>query len=278
MFHSVQDSLKTLTDSLNEKSSSPRLDAELLLGKILEKNRAWLYAHGDAALDQQQKNLLLNFLNRRLAGEPIAYLLEQKEFWNLSFTVNPAVLVPRPETEHIIEWILECFTISHPYNVLDLGVGSGALALALAVEKPDWAIDAVDISNAALHVAQQNASLHQIKNVMFYCSDWFQSLPEKKYDLIVSNPPYIAEDDPHLNDLTYEPRLALAAGHTGLEAITEIIKKSPAFLQPEGYIAIEHGYDQAEAVSTCFKTHGFQDITLHTDLAHLPRFTTARHK
>lgn len=280
MIDTIKNTLNIVTDSLNKKSLSPRLDAELLLGKVFEKNRAWLYAHDDEPLNSQQQELIIKFLNRRLTGEPIAYLLEEKEFWNLTLAVNHAVLVPRPETEHMVEWVLELpsFQRKFEHSVLDLGVGSGALALALGVEKPDWAIDAVDISKAALCVAQQNAERHQIKNVMFYCSDWFQSLPEKKYDLIVSNPPYIAEGDPHLNELTYEPRLALTAGHTGLEAITEIIKKSTAFLQLGGYIAIEHGYDQAEAVRACFETCGFQDIRLHTDLAQLPRFTTARYQ
>lgn len=277
MLSNVQNTLESLTQALKEKSTTPRLDAELLLAKIIEKPRAWLYAHNEAILNPKQKSLLENFLTRRLLGEPIAYLLEEKEFWSLSLKVNSAVLVPRPETEHMVEWVLEHFLPENVLSVLDLGTGSGALSLAIASEFPNWSIDAVDVSPEALKIAEENAYAHHLKNIKFYLSDWYGALPAKKYALILSNPPYIPANDPHLTELTHEPLLALQSGNSGLAAIQTIIKQAPAFLQAGGYLAIEHGYNQGKTVQELFSQYGFIDITLHTDLAHLPRFTTARY-
>jgi release factor glutamine methyltransferase len=272
----VKGKLQYVAESLQYHSSTPKLDAELLLAKAIDQSRAWLYAHWEYELTSEQQSLLENLLSRRRQGEPMAYLLEEKEFWSLKLAVNPAVLIPRPETEHLIEWILAQFTDETLKQVLDLGTGSGALALAIASEFPNCCVDAVDISAAALKVAKENAAHHQLHNIAFYQGNWCQALPPKKYSLIVSNPPYIAAQDPHLAELTYEPLVALEGGSSGLEAIQIIVQEAPLFLKSGGYLVLEQGYDQSDKVREIFIKRGFTDITLHTDLAELPRFTTAK--
>jgi release factor glutamine methyltransferase len=264
-----------LTQDLAQFSDTPRLDAELLTATVLQNSRSWLFSHWDEALTDEQRLQLQNLSARRRSGEPMAYILEHKEFWGLKLSVTPSVLVPRPETEHLVEWILANFPATSPLQLADLGTGSGAIALALAVERPVWRIDAADNSQPALLLAQQNAADHQLQNIQFYLGEWCKALPKKRYHILVSNPPYIAEADPHLQKLTYEPRQALASGPEGLDAIREIIEQAPNYLLKTGFLVLEHGYNQAEAVSQLLRERGFTNIQIHFDLANQPRFITA---
>ena len=186
------DAVKQITLKLAAISTTPRLDAELLAAKILQRSRAWLFAHGEQVLTASQHQQLQDLAVRRHCGEPMAYILGHKEFWGFTLTVTPEVLVPRPETEHIVEWILANFPEYPPLQLADLGTGSGAIALAIAAERPAWRVDATDISPQALAVARQNAENNAASNVNFFLGDWCVALPAKKYDLLISNPPYIA--------------------------------------------------------------------------------------
>ncbi len=275
--------MKTLKDTLDQTvkkltatSSTPRLDAELLIASILQRSRSWLLAHFDEILTSDQLQTLDELVSRRAAREPMAYLLGVQEFWGLKFNINPDVLVPRPETEHIIEWVLARFPEMQSLSVADLGTGSGAIALALAFERPLWRIEATDHSAAAIEVAQKNAAQLELSNVQFHLGNWCQALPPaQKYALIVSNPPYIPEEDPHLELLTHEPIQALSAGADGLDAIHEIIIQAPSYLTSPGYLVLEHGYDQATKVTKLLRQYAFTDIQSHRDLAQQPRFVTA---
>lgn len=270
----INEAIKLITQKLAVASDTPRLDGELLIAKVLQQNRAWVLAYPEQELTHEQQNQLRELTDRRTRGEPMAYLLGYQEFWGLKFKVDENVLIPRPETEHLVEWILARF--GHPaLRVADLGTGSGAIAIALAVERPEWWIDTVDSSAAALKIAQHNALDQQVNTVHFYLGNWCDALPQKPYDLIVSNPPYIAEQDPHLSALSYEPRSALSDGADGLEAIRSIIKSAPHYLARSGYLVLEHGYDQAVAVVKLLQQQNFSDIQNHCDLAHQPRFVTA---
>jgi len=271
----IHDTIKLLTQKLATVSDTPRLESELLIANVLQTTRTWLFTYPEQALTATQQQQLWNDLERRLRGEPMAYILGYQEFWGLKLKVDANVLIPRPETEHLIEWILAHCEHS-PLRVADLGTGSGAIAIALASERPEWSIDATDHSPTALAIAQQNAANHQVKNVHFYLGNWCDALPPKQYDLIVSNPPYIADQDPHLSALIYEPRSALSAGVDGLNAIRTIIEQAPDFLAENGYLILEHGYDQAAMVTKLLQHQHFTDIQIHTDLAHHPRFATAR--
>ena len=272
----IHDTLKLLTQKLTVVSSTPQLDSELLTANVLQKNRAWLFTYPEQALTTTQQQQLWHDLERRLRGEPIAYILGYKEFWGLKLKVDANVLIPRPETEHLVEWILTHYQHS-PMRIADLGTGSGAIAIALASERALWSIDATDHSAAALAIAQQNVADHQISNVHFYLGNWCAALPQRQYDLIVSNPPYIADHDPHLSALSYEPHSALCSGADGLNAIRIIIKTAPHYLTESGYLILEHGYDQAQTIAELLKQHGFTNIQNHRDLAHQPRFVTARY-
>jgi len=189
--------------------------------------------------------------------------------------VSPAVLIPRPETEHLIEWILLNYSENSLVKIVDLGTGSGAIALSLATERRNWHIDAVEQSPEALTIAKENALIHQLPQVNFYLGSWLSALPLEKYDLIVSNPPYIALGDAHLRDLKHEPSDALVSGSDGLDAIREIIAQAPEYLINSGYLILEHGFEQAEKIIELLQQKGFVEIKNHRDLADLPRFTTA---
>jgi len=266
------------TQQLAAISSTPRLDAELLLALIFQKSRSWLFAHLEQALTPEQQWEIRHLTARRVSGEPMAYILGHQEFWGLKFKVTTDVLIPRPETEHLIEWILANFPEHSPLQIADLGTGSGAIALSLAVERPVWRIDATDQSLAALSVAKQNAAHHQVSNVNFYIGDWCNALPQKNYALLTGNPPYVAKNDPHWQQLTHEPSIALSAGEDGLAALREIIAQAPDYLVKPGYLVLEHGYNQAPAVTKLLKQQGFTDVQSHYDLAHHPRFVTGRYQ
>lgn len=253
-----------------------RSELDLLLAKALNKPKAYLYAHPEYSLNSTELNLFNILLNRYQKSEPLAYILEETEFYGLSFFINPSVLIPRPETEILVKFILEKFPQKN-LTVLELGTGSGVIAISLAKHRPDWIITAADISEEALKLAQSNAVHHEIsQNLNFINSNWYQNLPPLGYDLIISNPPYIAETDPHLKALTAEPSLALVAGKEGMDAIEEIMQGAQAYLNPEGCMILEHGYDQAERVQQCYKANGFKAIQTMKDLSHHDRITFAR--
>lgn len=266
-------------EKLSAVSDTPKLDADLLLMQVLKKTRAALFLDKEATLSEIDCDALNHFVLRRLAGEPMAYLLGTQPFWTMDLIVTKDTLIPRPETECLIEWILQHFSTRKEQgtiSIADLGTGSGAIALALARENNAWEIDATDYSHAALVVAKKNADHYAVKNITFYQGDWCDALPPKKYDVIISNPPYIAAQDPHLNQLTFEPIAALVSGEKGLTAIEKITAQATFYLKPNGYLVIEHGFDQATAVYNLFEKNNFTDIQNHVDLSNLPRFVTGK--
>ncbi|MDI1352514.1 MAG: peptide chain release factor N(5)-glutamine methyltransferase [bacterium] len=260
--------LEQATTQLKPFNSSARMDAEILLCHLLVKNRAYLYAHPEAELDQTQYDQYMQQITERSQNKPIAYLTGEREFWSLSLKVTPDTLIPRHETEKLIELTLELMQHKSQVNLLDLGTGSGAISLALACEKPHWQIDACDLSEEALIVAKENAQQLGITNVTFYHSNWYQSLPKKKYDVIVSNPPYIAENDPHLKqgDVSFEPLSALVSGQDGLADLQYIITHSYEYLLPNGLLLVEHGYDQKFPINAILNQLGYTNISCWQDI------------
>lgn len=251
------------------------LDAEVLLAHVLQKNRSYLRAHDRDELDSFQQEQFDALIERRKNGEPVAYLTGHCEFWSLDFLVTNDVLIPRPETELLVETVLEIFPKTKKITIADLGTGSGVIALALASECPCWEIIATDFSQSALNIAKKNAQRLSIDNVTFIQSDWCLQLPQKKYDIIISNPPYIAENDPHLLALQYEPKSALVAENEGLAAFERIMQQAKHYLNDGGLLLFEHGYQQAEAIHKLFKQFLYKDINTKQDLAGLPRVTYA---
>jgi release factor glutamine methyltransferase len=255
-----------------------RYDAQALLALVLERPRSWLLAHGDARLGIEQAAGFAEALARRAAGEPLAYLRARQEFYGLDLAVGPEVLVPRPDTETLVVWALERLADrgdpAPAPTVLDLGTGSGAVALAIARHLPDARVSAVDASAEALAVARANGTALGV-DVAWRLGDWFGALAdaEARFDLIVSNPPYIAEGDPHLAALTHEPRLALISGPDGLDAIRTIVAGAPGHLNDGGWLLLEHGHEQGGAVAGLMKDAGFAGIGLRRDLAGRPRCT-----
>lgn len=269
----------TLAQSLRRAQTLglERIDAQLLhllaLGKPLHE-RAWLLAHDSDTLDEATLTRLAPLLERRLTGEPLAYITGTKEFFGLPLQVDARVLDPRPDTETLVEWALERLPLDAPHEVMDLGTGSGAIALALQHQRPQARVSAVDASQEALSVAQANAERLQLP-VRFIHSHWLQGIAGR-FDLIVSNPPYIEADDPHLAALRHEPLQALASGADGLDDIRAIIAQAPAHLKPGGWLLLEHGHDQAEAVRTLLSQAGWQNVQSRKDLAAIERCTGAQ--
>ncbi|MDM8563262.1 peptide chain release factor N(5)-glutamine methyltransferase, partial [Candidatus Marithioploca araucensis] len=251
----------------------PRLDAEILLCYVLGVTRSYLYAWSDKILTPNQYAQFQALLTRRAQGEPIAYITGRKEFWSLDLQVTENTLIPRPETELLVEQALARLSPESQAEVIDLGTGSGAIALAIAQERPFCRILATDNSMAALKVARANAQNLGIQQVAFLMSDWWAALGEIKATLIVSNPPYIAKDDPHLTGVKVEPRRALVAGVDGLADIRQLIAGAISHLEIGGWLLLEHGYDQAEAVRKLFIQQGYESVTTYKDLAGLPRVT-----
>jgi len=266
-----------LIQALDLSASDARLEAQLFLTQVLSVNRAWLLAHDDAELTAPQTAQFETTLNRRLHGEPVAYIFGEKEFYGLRFKVNRAVLIPRPETELLVDLGLARLPLNTPCRVLDLGTGSGAIALTLAKLRPLAEVVAVDVSADALQLAADNAAHLGLSNVRFIQSDWFSQLDTVgKFDAIVSNPPYIAAHDRHLSqgDLRFEPARALASGPLGHDALDLIILHAPQLLSPAGWLALEHGYDQAAHVRAALSQAGFQAIITQCDLAGVDRVTS----
>jgi release factor glutamine methyltransferase len=260
-----------------------RLERRLLLEAALGKSHAWLLSHPEHRLEPRESATFMRWMERRARGEPIAYLLGRREFFGLELTVTPAVLIPRPETEGLVEWALELVDPERVPTLLDLGTGSGAIALALHAQHPELAITAVDASAAALAVARDNAMRLQPRlggrPITFLESDWFDALTTQRFDLILANPPYVAQDDPHLarGDLRFEPQSALASGPQGMDDLVRIIAGSPDHLSPGGFLLLEHGYDQGPACEALLAAAGFANISTRPDLAGLPRLTGGRY-
>ena len=251
-----------------------RGDAEWLLAHVLGKSRSWLYAHGDDMLPPDIAPRYTELLERRIAGEPLAYLTGRKAFWRFELHVTPDTLVPRPETELLVELALAHLPRDREVHVADLGTGSGAIALAIAWERPRAKIVAVDASAAALDIARGNARALRLGHVEFRLGDWCEPLGDERFDVIASNPPYIALGDLHLEALRYEPSSALASGHDGLDAIRAILRGAPAQLKPGGALLIEHGFDQGEAVRALFAGAGFIEIDTGLDVEQRERVTS----
>jgi release factor glutamine methyltransferase len=269
----VAEALVSGARSLRHASDSPRLDAELLLGRVLGLPRAGLITRGDAAVATLDEQLYSSLLERRREGAPVAYLTGCREFWSLPFVVTPAVLVPRPETEILVELAIGLLTDDSPSAVLDLGTGSGAIALAIASERPRARVTGVDISAAALEVAQQNSRRLGVANVDWRLGSWFEAVPDRRYDMIVANPPYIGAADPALAALAAEPRIALCSGPTGLEALSAIAAAASAHLARRGWLIMEHGAGQAAQVAHMLEQHGFEELRTQPDLSGRPRVT-----
>jgi protein-(glutamine-N5) methyltransferase, release factor-specific len=255
--------------------SNPRLEAELLLTAATGWTRTALLAWPERILDPAAAERFAALLARRLTGEPIAYILGRQTFWTLELRVTPDTLIPRPETELLIEIALDRLAAQRPVQVADLGTGSGAIAAALASERPDWRLIATDRSAQALAVARDNFRLLGLEQIRCLQMDWLRALASDTLDAILSNPPYIAEQDPHLGrgDLRFEPRLALTPGGDGLDAIRAIAADAGRCLHPGGLLAVEHGFDQAERVRRILAQSGLQAIETHRDLAGLERVT-----
>ena len=273
--------MKTLGEALAAARAAgmARLDAQLLLGHVLGRDRAWLLAHDDASLCGEQAARLEALMARRRAGEPVAYLLGEKEFHGLTLQVDARVLVPRPDTELLVDWAIELLrgelaTIEQP-AVLDLGTGSGAIALAVKHDCPSAVVTATDASGEALSVAQANATRLGLA-VEFHRGAWWQAVADRRFHLALSNPPYIASADPHLAALTAEPGLALTPGPEGLEALRTIVAGGADRLEAGGWLLLEHGFDQADAVQALLRDAGLARIATRQDLGGQPRCTGAR--
>ncbi|MGH8373340.1 MAG: peptide chain release factor N(5)-glutamine methyltransferase [Gammaproteobacteria bacterium] len=271
--------IKTLLDSavarLDAGSDSARLDAELLLTQVLGRSRGYLRAWPEQAVEDGHQREFDRLLVARLQGTPLAYLAGQREFWSLPLKLTRDTLIPRPDTELLVQTALECSPADAAWRIADLGTGSGAIAAAISSERLLCRITATDVSRAALDVARENAATLGLGNIEFRCGDWFAPLSGTHYNLIVSNPPYVREGDPHLDegDVRFEPRRALISGPDGLDAIRQIIEKAPAYLLPGGWLLLEHGYDQAESVRALFAAQNFAGIRSVKDLAAHERVT-----
>lgn len=252
---------------------NPQRDTEILLSYVLKKNRAYLFAHPEHMLNQHQSETLHNLLAERAQGVPIAYLTGEREFWSLNLKVNRHTLIPRHETELLVELALEKIPDHPKVHILELGTGSGAISLALAKERPQWHIVACDLSKEALLVAQENARDHQVHNMTFYHSDWYKNIPQHHYHAIISNPPYLAAKDPHLQegDLRFEPHNSLVSSQQGLADLLLIIKQGYDYLIPEGLLLVEHGCDQKPQVHTILKESGYNKVQCWQDIQGLDR-------
>jgi len=263
----------TLAGALMLDHTSARLEAQYLLQHALDKPRAWLLAHPETAPSPEQLASYEAMLRRRLRGEPVAYILGEREFFGLAFKVTPATLIPRPETELLVELALQRLPPSGSARVLDLGTGSGAVALSVAHARPEAEVWACDVSSEALAVARENARRLALDNVRLLESDWFDALPGMRFDMIVSNPPYIAEGDPHLSqgDLRFEPVRALSSGSDGLRDIRHLVAGGKDFLRPGGWLLFEHGHDQGAPVRALLCQRGYRSVLSVPDLAGIER-------
>jgi len=267
-----------LIQQLALEAGDAKFEAQLLLQNVLEVNRAWLLAHEHDTLPSKADADFEALLTRRLLGEPVAYILGCREFYGLNLTVTPDTLIPRPDTETLVEAALEKTPADANCTILDLGTGTGAVALAIAKHRPHAQVTAIDASHAALRIAEHNAKQLGLAHVHFTLSHWFSAVEGERFNLIVSNPPYIEQHDPHLNqgDLRFEPMSALASGTDGLDDIREIIAHSLVHLLPQGWLMLEHGYNQANLVADLMAESGLVDIKTIQDLGGNDRVTIGK--
>lgn len=254
------------------------VDAEWLLQHVIDRSCAWLFTHRDDVLGHEQARRFEALVQRREQGEPVAYLTGRRGFWSLDLEVTPATLIPRPETELLVELALQQLPVDRASRVADLGTGSGAIALAIAHERRQARVIATDASIGALEVARRNAKRLDIGNVEFHHGEWFAPLQGERFDLIASNPPYVAVGDPHLDegDLRHEPASALSSGSDGLDDIRTIAADAPAHLHDGGWLMLEHGHDQGDAVRALLERAGFADVSTRHDLEDRDRVTLGR--
>lgn len=267
-----------LIKTLSLEGNEAKFEAQLLLQNVLNVNRAWLLAHESDALQDKIKADFESLLARRLLGEPIAYILGQREFFGLNLIVTPDTLIPRPDTETLVETALDKIPTDTPFTVLDLGTGTGAVALAIAEHRPEAQVTAIDASSGALDIAKRNANQLDLTQVDFRLSNWFSALAGERFNLIVSNPPYIEQHDIHLTqgDLRFEPMSALASGTDGLDDIRQIVDNCLLHLHPQGWLMLEHGYNQAHLVTDLMAQSGLIDITTIKDLGANDRVTIGK--
>jgi release factor glutamine methyltransferase len=271
--NTVESALRQGVRALGTHSGSPQLDAEVLLSSVLGVGRSALIARGADRLADHHLRVYRDLLERRRRGLPVAYLTGRREFWSLPLKVTPAVLVPRPETELLVEVALQHLPKSEPRAVLDLGTGSGAVALAIASERPLARVVGIDVSAGALGVARDNVRTLALPNVTCRLGSWFEAVPGEIFDVVVANPPYVADQDPALASLAAEPALALVAGPAGLDALAAIIAAAPRHLTPGGWLLLEHGSRQQHEVAQFLERRGFAGIECHSDYSGLPRVT-----
>ncbi len=262
----IVEALKNAQQQLNLFDSA-KLDAEILLCSVLNCERPYVYAHPEQELSNKEIGSFNKLIPLRAEGQPVAHLINNKEFWSLSFHITKDTLIPRPETEFLVEEVLNIIPSDLNKKILDMGTGSGAIAIAIASERPLASLTATDNSDAAIKVAKQNADAHKIENIKFIKADWFENENIKTYDLIVSNPPYIENNDPHLKqgDVRYEPISALVSGKDGLDDLRIIIRESKDHLSQQGWLLVEHGYNQGEAVKQLFIENGYVSLSTLKD-------------
>ncbi|HET6628348.1 MAG TPA: peptide chain release factor N(5)-glutamine methyltransferase [Woeseiaceae bacterium] len=271
----IDAALERAIEELRPHSESPRIDAELLLARALDVARSYLFAHPEDVPDEAAIGRFFDAVERRKRGVPLAYITGEKEFWSLPLIVTPDTLVPRPETELLVELALRHIPRQGECHVLDLGTGSGAIALAIASERPNCEVTATDVSGAALGVARENASRLQLANVSFVQGDWTEPVAGRTFDLVVSNPPYVRHGDPALEALRHEPPVALSTDDDGLAAIRILARDCGALLEPGAPLLLEHGIDQADEVAGILEEHGWSGIECHNDLTGRPRATVS---
>lgn len=274
----IKQALHQANQKLVNNSPSALLDAQVLLSHLLQCNTAHLIAWPEKNLSKIQEIEFLKLIEQRQQGLPIAHLTGQREFWSLNFFVNNSTLIPRPETETLVEFILEKFGDKKNLKLLDMGTGTGAIAIAIASEKTDWEIIASDISSDAINLARKNSKHIKANNTKFIESDWFKNISTTDFDIIVSNPPYIANDDPHLNqgDVRFEPDSALTAGKSGMDDIEILCTQAKNHLAKEGWLIVEHGYNQEKPVADCFTKSNFNSIIQKHDLSGHTRMTAGK--
>ena len=274
----IQQALHQAGKRLSDASPTALLDAQVLLSHVLQCNTAHLVAWPEKELSDEQAAEFLRLIERRQTGIPVSQLTGSKEFWSLNFSVDNSTLIPRPETESLVEFILEKFSGSKNLNLLDMGTGTGAIAIAIGTEKPGWKIIASDVSPQALALAAQNSRDHQTDNITFIHSNWFENIDQQDFDVIVSNPPYIASDDPHLSqgDVRFEPQSALSSGEKGMDDIEHLCAHAKNHLSKNGWLIVEHGYNQERLVADCFTKNGYSEITQKMDLSGHVRMTAGK--
>jgi release factor glutamine methyltransferase len=273
--HVLHQSSQQLVHTIGLDHAEANLEANLLLQYVLHVNRAWVITHDRDVLNADQQAEFQLLLKRRLDGEPIAYIVGFREFYGLQLKVSPVTLIPRPDTETLVDAALEKIPLDKVSHILDLGTGTGAVALAIAKHRNNCEVTAVDQSSDALSVTLENAQSLKLNNLRLIESNWFSELQGEGFDLIVSNPPYIAQNDEHLKqgDLRFEPISALASGVDGLDDIRKIVQDAPDYLKTNGWLMLEHGFDQAESVATLLKARGFNQIAHAKDIAGRLRVT-----